>query len=139
MTMVQSTEPCVAGLFTNEGGAKVLGSRCAACGTPYFPKLPACNNPACPGSKMEPCEFGGRGTVWSYSVADFPPPSPHKYDQPFKPYAIAVVDLDSGLRLVGQMVDAPAAVSVGAAVELVIETLYHEQDQAFTTWKFKLV
>ena len=139
MTVVQSAEPCVAGLFSDDGGARVLGSRCAACGTPYFPKAPNCHNPACPGSKMEPCEFGGRGRVWSYSVADFPPPPPHKYDQPFKPYAIAVVDLDSGLRLVGQMVDAPEAVRVGAAVELVIDTLYHEQGKAFTSWKFKLV
>jgi len=88
---------------------------------------------------MEPCEFGGRGKVWSYSVADCAPPSPHKYDQPFKPYAISVVDLDSGLRLVGQMVDPPSAMSVGAAVELVIDTLNHEQDKAFTSWKFKLV
>lgn len=136
--MVQSVEPCVPGLFASEGGARVLGSRCAACGTPYFPRLATCHNPACAGSDMQPCEFGGRGKVWSYSVADFPPPSPHKYDQPFKPYAIAVVDLDSGLRLVGQMVDPPAAMSVGAAVELVIDTLYHEQDKAFTSWKFKL-
>ena len=25
---------------------------------------------------MGPGEFGGRGKVWSYSVANFPPPSP---------------------------------------------------------------
>lgn len=71
-------------------------------------------------------------------MANFPPPPPHKYDQPFKPYAIAVVDLDAGLRLVGQMVDSPEAVTVGAAVDLVIHPVYHEQGKAFTTWKFKL-
>jgi len=137
--MAQSSEPCVPGLFSSDGGVKVLGSRCVTCGTPYFPKATSCHNPACSGSKMEPCEFGGRGKLWSYSVADFPPPLPHKYDKPFKPYAIGVVDLENGLRLVGQMVDPPEAVRVGAAVELVIDTLYHEQDKAFTTWKFKLV
>lgn len=137
--MVESSQPCVPGLFVAEGGARVLGSRCAACGTPYFPIAAHCHNPDCPGSKIEPCEFGGRGKVWSYAVADFAPPSPHKYDKPFKPYAIGVVDLDSGLRLVGQMVDPPSAMSVGAAVELVIETLYHEEGKAFTSWKFKLV
>ena len=77
--------------------------------------------------------------MFAIDEAKFPPPSPHKYDKPFKPYAIAVVDLDSGLRLVGQMVDPPEAMTVGAAVELVIDTLYHEQDKAFTSWKFKLV
>ncbi len=87
---------------------------------------------------MQPCEFGGRGKVWSYSVADFPPPPPRKRDKPFKPYAIAGGELDNGLRLVGQMGDPPAAMSVGAAVELVVDALYHEEGKAFTTWKFKL-
>jgi uncharacterized protein len=137
--VIESVEPCVQGLFSNDGGAKVLGSRCAACGTPYFPRLATCHNPACPGSQMESCEFGGRGKVWSYSVANFPPPSPHKFDQPFQPYAIGVVDLDSGLRLVGQMADPPEAVTVGATVELVVDTLYHEQGKAYTSWKFKLI
>lgn len=137
--MAQSSLPCVEGLFTAEGAARVHGSRCVACGMPYFPKSANCHNPSCPGSKMEPVDFGGRGKVWSYSVANFPPPPPHKFDQPFKPYAIAVVDLDAGLRLVGQMVDPPEALQVGAAVELVIDTLYHEQGNAFTSWKFKLV
>ncbi len=138
--MSETVVPSVAGLFVDDAdGARVLGSKCAACGTPYFPRVPACHNPACPGSQIEPCGFGGRGIVWSYSVANFPPPAPHKYDSPFRPYAIGVVDLASGLRLVGQMADAPEAVTVGAAVELVIDTLYHEGGKAFTTWKFKLV
>ncbi|MBM5810507.1 MAG: benzoylsuccinyl-CoA thiolase [Gammaproteobacteria bacterium] len=138
--MSESVAPAVAGLFVaDEHGVRVLGAKCEACGTPYFPSVPVCHNPACPGSRMQPCGFGGRGVVWSYSIANFAPPPPHKYDQPFRPYAIAVVDLASGLRLVGQMVDPPEAVTVGAAVELVIDTLYHEQGKAFTTWKFKLV
>ena len=138
--MSESVEPAVPGLFVaDEHGARVLGSKCEACGTPYFPKVPVCHNPTCPGSRMEPCGFGGRGVVWSYSVANFAPPAPHKYDKPFRPYAIGVVDLASGLRLVGQIVDPPEAVTVGAAVELVIKPLYLEGGKAFTTWKFKLV
>lgn len=131
--------PAVPGLFTEEGGAQVLGNRCACCNTPYFPKAAACHNPRCTESKMEDAAFGGKGVIWSYSVADFAPPPPHKFDKPFKPYAIGVVDLDCGLRLVGQMVDAPETVKVGAQVELVIDTLYHEDDKAFTSWKFKQV
>jgi uncharacterized OB-fold protein len=86
---------------------------------------------------MLDCDFGGQGVLWSYSVADFPPPPPHKYDEPFTPYAMGVVDLECGLRLIGQMVDKPGNVTVGASVELVIDTLYHENGIAFTTWKFK--
>ena len=88
---------------------------------------------------MEDYAFGGEGKLWSYAVADFPPPPPHKFDKPFTPYAMGVVDLDCGLRLIGQMVDKAEDVVVGAKVELVIDTLYHEDDKTFTSWKFKQI
>lgn len=137
--MSEQAVPCVPGLFTDEGGAKVLGNRCATCNTPYFPKAAACHNPACAESKLEDAAFGGNGVIWSYSVADFPPPSPHKFDKPFKPYVIGVIDMENGLRIVGQLVDPLEKVQVGAKVTLVIDTLYHEDDKAYTSWKFKLV
>ncbi len=135
--MTEERVPCIEGLFTEEGGAKIHGSKCATCNTPYFPKSPVCHNPDCAESKMEDCDYGGKGVIWSYSVADFPPPPPHKFDKPFKPYAMGVVDMENGLRLIGQMADAIEDVKVGAEVELVIDTLYHEDDKAYTSWKFK--
>ncbi|MDH4053714.1 MAG: OB-fold domain-containing protein [Rubrivivax sp.] len=135
--MSEQRVPCVEGLFSEEGGAKLHGSRCTTCSTPYFPKTATCHNPDCTQSAIVPDDFGGRGVLWSYSVADFPPPPPHKFDQPFKSYAMGVVDMECGLRLIGQMVDEAAAVKIGSAVELVIDTLYHEDGKAFTTWKFK--
>jgi uncharacterized OB-fold protein len=50
---------------------------------------------------------------------------------------VGVVDMECGLRLIGQMVDKPEAMKVGADVELVIDTLFHDDDKAFTSWKFK--
>ena len=35
------------------------------------------------------------------------------------------------------MVDQPASLKVDARVELVIDTLYHEDGKAFTSWKFR--
>ncbi|MCB1675316.1 MAG: OB-fold domain-containing protein [Halioglobus sp.] len=136
--MSEQRVPCVEGLFSEtDGGAVIHGSRCTSCDTPYFPKTSHCHNPGCDESHIEDYDFGGKGLLWSYSVADFPPPPPHKYDEPFKPYVIGVVDLDAGLRMVGQMVDPLEAVQIGAQVELVIDTLYHEDGKAHTSWKFK--
>jgi uncharacterized OB-fold protein len=135
--MSQQRVPCVEGLFTEDGGATLHGSKCVTCNTPYFPRSAACHNPDCSGSNMEDADFGGKGTLWSYSVADFPPPPPHIFDKPFTPYAMGVVDMECGLRLIGQMVDKAEDVNVGAQVELVIDTLYHADDKAFTSWKFK--
>lgn len=135
--MTEERVHCLEGLFTEEDGAQILGSKCATCNTPYFPKSPVCHNPDCTATLMEDCHFSGKGSLWSYSVADFPPPPPHKYDEPFKPYVVGVVDMEKGLRLIGQMVDEIEEVKIGAEVELVIDTLYHEDGKAFTSWKFK--
>lgn len=138
--MSESGLPCVEGLFSTEGGVAILhGSKCTGCDTPYFPKSEACHNPDCTASNMEDFDFGGQGTLWSYSVADFPPPPPHIFDKPFAPYAIGVVDMDCGLRLIGQMVEKAEEVKVDARVELVIDTLYHEDDVAYSSWKFKQI
>lgn len=137
--MDASREPCVPGLFSDEGGARLHGARCRGCGTPYFPAPAQCRNPHCDEPALEPCGFGGQGTLWSWSVANFPPPPPHRFDEPFHPYAIGVVDLDAGLRVVGQMADEAGRMEVGARVELVIEPIFHEQGRAFTSWKFRLV
>lgn len=131
--------PTVPGLFTEEGGAHVIGSRCRSCNTPYFPRAAVCRNPDCAGTDMAECNYGGSGVLWSYSTADFAPPPPHKFDLPFKPYLIGVVDLDNGLRLVGQICGPTEGIKVGAKVVLVIEELYREGESARTTWKFKLV
>ena len=138
--MSEQRTPCVEGLFSEEDGVATLhGSRCAGCNTPYFPKSEACHNPECTDSRMDDFNFGGTGTLWSYSVADFPPPPPHKFDKPFAPYAIGVVDMECGLRLIGQMVEKAEDVKVNARVELVIDTLYHEDDTAFSSWKFRQI
>ena len=121
--MSEEKIPCIPGLFSEHNGvAQIHGSRCASCKTPYFPKSAACHNPDCSESKMEDCSFSGSGVLWSFSVADFPPPAPHKFDKPFKPYAVGVADLQ-----------------VGSGIELVIDTLYHEDDKAFTSWKFRQI
>jgi uncharacterized protein len=137
-SLTLNSTPCVPGLFSEDGKAKILGSRCTSCGTPYFPRTTDCRNPDCTSPRIEDCSFGGKGKLWSYSTADFAPPPPHKFDVPFKPYLIGVVDLDDGLRLVGQMCGPLEGLTVGSQVELVIDDLYHEGVAARRTWKFKL-
>ncbi len=132
--------PCVAGLFSEKNGVALMhGSKCKSCNTAYFPKKSSCHNPDCTNSDMQDFDFGGQGKLWSYSVADYPPPPPHIFDKPFVSYAMGVVDLDCGVRLIGQMVDKPAEVKVDSRVELVIDALYHQDGKEFTTWKFKQI
>jgi uncharacterized OB-fold protein len=132
--------PVTEGLFADTtDGPRLLGSRCAACGTPYFPKSPVCHNPACRESKVEAAAFGPRGVLWSFAVQNYPPPPPAKYDEPYTPYAMGVVDLAEGLRVVGRISSSDLeALRVGADVELVLEKLYRDESgNEVITWKFK--
>jgi uncharacterized OB-fold protein len=134
--------PIMEGLFANTAqGPRLLGSKCVACRTPYFPKSPLCHNPDCTDGRTEDAAFGPRGTLWSCAIQDYPPPAPTKYDEPYAPYAMAVVDLVDGLRVVGRVsTDDPRSVQVGMDVELVIEPLHHDENgNEVVTWKFKPV
>lgn len=135
-----ASKSVIEGLFSQTPeGPRLLGSRCASCQAPYFPKSAICHNPTCTDSKMQDAAFGARGKLWSLAIQDYPPPPPAKYDEPYKPYAMGVVDLDDGLRVMGQISTGdPRAVEPGVDVELVLEPLYHEEDGTeVITWKFK--
>ena len=128
------------GLFAQTpNGPRLLGSRCQSCEAPYFPRSPACHNPDCNESRMQDSEFGPQGTLWSCAIQNYPPPPPARYDEPYVPYAIGVIDLDEGLRVVARMsVDDPASLQLGSRVELTIEPLYRdEQGRDVVSWKFK--
>lgn len=132
--------PVVEGLFAETAdGARLLGSRCAACDTPYFPRVDRCRNPECERGEIVDHAFGPRGVLWSRAIQNYPPPKPALYDEPYIPYAIGVVDMNEGLRVVGRIdSDDPEAVAAGANVELVIEPIGHDDDGSERlSWKFR--
>ena len=139
MTTTKSV-PVAEGLFAEmDDGPRLLGSKCASCGTPYFPRSAVCHNPDCGESKMEDASFGPRGTLWSCAIQNYPPPAPARYEEPYTPYALGMVDMPEGLRVLGRIsTDDPESVQVGAEVELVLERLYlDENGNEVITWKFR--
>ncbi len=135
-----NTVPVAEGLFTETAdGPRLLGSKCASCGTPYFPRSAVCHSPDCRESKMEEASFGPRGTLWSCAIQNYPPPLPARYEEPYTPYALGMVDMPEGLRVLGRIsTDDPEGVQVGAEVELVLERLYlDENENEVITWKFR--
>lgn len=138
--MTKKRIPVAEGLFAETAdGPRLLGSRCTTCRVPYFPKAAICHNPTCRGGTMEEAAFGPRGTLWSCAIQDYPPPAPARYDEPYAPYGMGVVDLPEGLRVLGRMsVEDPRQLEVGVDVELVLEPLCHDDDgNEVITWKFR--
>ena len=138
-----SRSPAVEGWFTTGPEPTLLGSRCTTCATVCFPPTGAgqgsfCRNPACDGDEFESAALSRRGTVWSYTDAQYQPPAPYvARTDPYQPFALAAVELAEGITVLGQVADGYGVqdLRVGAEVELVVEPL----DEQLLVWRWKPV
>ncbi|MEP9363797.1 OB-fold domain-containing protein [Nocardioides sp. CN2-186] len=135
--------PAIDGWFTTGTDPALLGSRCTTCGTVFFPKKAGvCANPACAGEEFAEVELSRRGTIWSYTDAQYQPPPPYiSQADPYVPFALAAVELPEGLVVLGQVADGygVADLKVGAEAELVVERLYADETGDRTIWRWKPV
>jgi len=94
---------------------RLMGSRCADCGQLSFPPRADC--PACRSDRFGFAEYGGAGTVATFTrIAAAPAGFEGR-----APYTIGVVDLDEGGRLLawcGATLDG-AALAIGQRVQVV--------------------
>jgi len=130
--------PVLEGWFTlDRSEPHLLGARCTACGTYYFPKqIKFCRHPDCAGETFEEVQLSRQGRIWSYTNAAYKPPEPYISNDPFVPYSIAAVELERERMIVlGQVASGVGveALKVGMSVELVLEPL----DDGKLTWKWK--
>ena len=140
--MSANTIESAEGLFAETSeGPRLLGSICATCQTPYFPRSAGCHNPDCDLSNMEDSTFGPKGTLWSVSIQNYPPPPPVVCEDPFQPFAVGMVDLTEGLRVLGRIVaEDPDSVAVGDEVELILAPLGKDPDGSVViSWQFRPV
>lgn len=134
--------PAVEGWFTmDEGSPALVGSRCAGCGTYAFPpETRFCRNPRCQSTDHPTVPLSRRGTIWSYTDARYQPPAPYVAADPYVPFALAAVSLaEEQMVVMGQMVPGVAVedLSVGDEVELVLDTLYEDDEREVVVWKWQ--
>jgi uncharacterized protein len=138
--MPETRTQAVEGWFTTGDEPALVGTRCLACGTVFFPPDTAlCRNPRCTSTSLEPTPLARRGRVWSYTDARYQPPPPYvPRTDPYEPFALAAVELEGeGLVVLGQVADGYGVddLSIGAPVELVVEPL----DESSLIWRWKPV
>jgi uncharacterized protein len=133
--------PAVDGWFTTDAAPRLIGSRCTACGTKFFPRRDlACADPACGGTDLEDVELSRTGTLWSYTDNRYQPPPPYVSSDPFEPYRIAAVELDEEKIVVLGQVPAdvdPDSLRVGLPMELVVDTLFEDDEHQYLVWKWR--
>lgn len=133
--------PAVEGWFTmDRESPALLGTRCTTCGSYFFPaERRFCRNPHCAGETFDDVELSRRGTVWSYSENQYEPPAPYVAPDPFVPYTVAAVELaDEGIVVMGQVAGDTSNLAVGSEVELVLDTLFENEDGEHIVWKWKV-
>ncbi|HYM33305.1 MAG TPA: Zn-ribbon domain-containing OB-fold protein [Candidatus Cybelea sp.] len=97
--------------------------RCDDCRHTYFPPRPFC--PKCASRKVSVLRASGRGKLFSYVIHHRPAPG-------FTPpYAIAVVELDEGPRMMTNIVGVPQTPEA-LKLDMPVEVVFEKQTDAIT-------
>ncbi len=136
--------PAVEGMHTMEGDPHLIGGKVPGRDTYFFPKHVAGGDPAVsPGLELEEVLLSRFGRVWSYTTSNYAPPAPFvPATDPYEPVTIAAVELEKEQMVVlGQCVAGvtPDDLSIGSEVELVIDTLYEDDEHEYMVWKWRPV
>jgi uncharacterized OB-fold protein len=107
---------------------ELLLQRCDACARTYFPPRPFC--PDCGSRQVRVVKASGRGRLYSYVIHHRPVPG-------FTPpYAIAVVELDEGPRLMTNIVDCPQTPEA-LLLDMRLEVAFEKLDDEITLPLFR--
>ncbi len=102
--------------------------RCDDCSHTYFPPRPFC--PQCGSRKVSIVKASGKATLYSYVISHRRAPG---FDAP---YAVAVVELAEGPRMMTNIVDCPQTPEA-LQLDMALEVTFAKQDDAITLPLFR--
>jgi uncharacterized OB-fold protein len=143
--MMKTRVPAVAGwLNIDPAHPRLIGTKCTKCGSIFFPRETVrCRNPSCGHKELADTELSPRGTLWSFTGAEYQPPTPYvPRTNPFQPFAIAAVELAAEkITILGQVVEGVKVgdLKVGQEMELTLDTLLEDDETETIVWKWKPV
>ena len=128
----------------DDGRPALLGSRCTRLRHVRLPGRAQryCGNPDCDSAGVRDGGAVPPGPIWSYTDARYQPPPPYVPADPYVPFCLAAVELAAEkLVVMGQVVPGVTVddLKVGDEVELVIDTLYSEDEHEYLVWKWQPV
>ncbi len=119
----------------NPSRYNLIGKKCENCGGIYFPPREIC--PKCRRKslgKMKDYRLSGKGKIYSFTVVHDPMPD----FALMKPYIMAMVEMDGGVRLTGQVVDCePEKLKIGLDVEATFRKLGSEGNAGIIRYGYK--
>jgi uncharacterized OB-fold protein len=116
---------------------RLMGNQCGNCKRIFFPPRDVC--PICHREsigKMKEFALSGNGTIESFSVVHDVPPAFTRQ----RPYIIAIIRLDDGPSVTGQIVDSdPGEVEMGKRVTSVFRRVAQEGESGIIEYGYKFV
>ena len=113
---------------------RLEANKCTTCDVTFFPPRLVC--PECKGQELEEVRLAERGKLLTYTIIRVPPCQ--FADQ--APYAVAIVELDDGTRLTGQVVDcAFEDIKIGQRVKAEFRKLYDVGHAGIICYGYKFV
>ena len=141
--MSKKRVPAIEGWFTLDDAPQLIGLRDAESGTCFFPKDVAVSRaPGYDHVELEEVRLSRTGKLWSYTTNHYQPPDPYVAPDPFEPYTVAAVELtDERMVVMGQLADGvdPGSLEGGMEMELVLGTLYEDDENDYVVWKWQPV
>lgn len=136
--------PAIEGWFTlDEKEPQLKGLYDKESGTYFFPKdVSVSCAPGFDHVELEEVALSRTGKLWSYTTNHYKPPEPYVSPEPFEPYTVAAVELARERMVVmGQLAEGvdPAKLEVGQEMELVLGTLYEDDENDYVVWKWQPV
>ena len=112
---------------------RLEAGKCSACGKTYYPPRRVC---PCGGRDFETVVLPDTGTVATYTVIRV---GPSDFTDEV-PYALAVVEVEGGVRLMAQLVDVPLEnIETGMPVRLEFRKIYQEGEAGIICYGHKAV
>lgn len=136
--IAEGIQPVKKGLVNAGGDAaddvRLLGSKCANCGEVSIGTNDVCLN--CGGDEIEGLELSSEGELWTYTVIRHKPPGDYLGPDPFEPYALALVELADGVRIMAPLEGDVESFEIGSRLRLVPWMLHVEDGQAYRAFRF---
>jgi uncharacterized OB-fold protein len=113
---------------------RLEAGKCEKCGKIFFPHRLVCDD--CKHEEFETIRLSGKGKLLTYTIISTGPSQ-------FKgqtPYAIGIVELEEGVRVMGQIVDvAHDKIGIGQALKIEFRKIQEEGHAGILLYGYKFV
>jgi len=113
---------------------RLEAGKCKKCGSIQFPGRLIC--PDCGSKEFENIRLSGKGELVTYTVTRV---APHGFED-MAPYAVGIVKLDEGIRIMGQITDCdPEELKIGDRLTTQFRRINEEGKTGMIMYGFKFV